>query len=90
MGGPKTIEEVHRDAYLAELEEKRQVNALPPSASEGAQGGGPRGGQSPMMNHHVHVPKKADWTTVQNKAARFQPKKPSTDTQRVNKETLLF
>ncbi|OXA39010.1 eukaryotic translation initiation factor 4 gamma 3 [Folsomia candida] len=73
VGGPKTIEEVHRDAYMQELEEKRQIDSLPP-----LEGGGGRGGRDSHTNSPMsHVPKKADWTTVQNKAARFTPKKPA-------------
>lgn len=71
-GGPKTIEEVHRDAYLQEIEDKRQINSLPPLSPDGS-----HGGRNHSQNHTPinHVPKKSDWTTVPNKAARFQPRK---------------
>jgi len=76
--GPKTIEEVHRDAYLQEMEEKRQINSLPPMSPYQAS---PRGGrQSPISMQG----KKGEWMKIgSTKSSRFQVKKP--DQQQQNK-----
>ncbi|CAL8113002.1 unnamed protein product [Orchesella dallaii] len=69
--GPKTIEEVHRDAYLQEMEEKRQINSLPPTSPEG--GPSQRGGrQSPISMQG----KKGEWMKISStKSTRFQVNK---------------
>lgn len=70
---PKTIEEVRQDAIRQEIEEKRQINSLPPV--QNSYGGGDRdhrsggsrvpGGQPPK--------KGSDWSTLPStKASRFQ------------------
>jgi len=69
--GPKKIEEVHRDALLQELEEKQKIQSLAPLSPES------RDGAKGNSNHNTpisHVPKKGDWTHVQNKGARFAKK----------------
>jgi hypothetical protein len=75
--GPKTIDEVHRDALLQEMEEKRQINNLPPAESANS----PRGGrQSPLSMQG----KKGEWMKIgSTKSSRFQVKKP--DQQQQNK-----
>lgn len=70
--GPKTIEEVHRDALLQEMEEKQKINSLPQTSPEGTSS--PRGGrQSPISMQG----KKGEWMKMSStKSSRFQVKKP--------------
>jgi hypothetical protein len=66
---PKTIEEVRRDAYKQELEEKRQISNLPPPSAMD---------QRSSSRTGPPQPKKGDWS-VQNsssKSSRFLIKKP--------------
>ncbi|ODN03377.1 Eukaryotic translation initiation factor 4 gamma 3 [Orchesella cincta] len=83
---PKTIEEVRKEAYRQEMEEKRQINNLPPVQNNyggggdrdhrGGDRGGDRGGGGGGGGGGSRLPgnqpqKKGDWTTV-SKASRFQ------------------
>jgi len=67
--GPKTIEEVHRDAYLQEIEEKQKIQSLPPLSPDGP---------GASRNQIPHVPKNSDWMTVgtQSRGARFVKSRP--------------
>lgn len=66
--GPKTIEEVHRDAYLQEMEEKRQISNLPPASPDGPS---QRGGRQSPINMQG---KKGEWMKNNTKSSRFQVK----------------
>jgi translation initiation factor 4G len=76
---PKTIDEVRKDAYRQEMEEKRQISNLPPPSM-----GDQRGGPSNRQPQGTQQTKKGDWNTVQsNKSSRFQIKKPDTVCQKL-------
>ncbi|CAL8148141.1 unnamed protein product [Orchesella dallaii] len=75
---PKTLEEVRKEAHRQEMEEKRQINNLPPvqnnyggGGDRDHRGGGGGGGGGGSRLPSSQPQKKGDWTTV-SKASRFQ------------------